>query len=156
MSSPPIPEAPVAKLAEVVADRSRRPAVLDDCVRLIEAEVAEKKGLTGMAVKAAFKSVSKLRPGMVRHSMDALLDDFSSQVDPFWEACQSSGAAPRAFFTQKRREIADALLQITDLRAARADNKVLVRAYKSLRGKAVEHIGAAMPRFADLVQKHAS
>lgn len=146
----------MAKLAEVVADRSRRQAVLDDCVRLIEAEVADKKGLTGMAVKAAFKSVSKLRPGMVRHSMDALLDDFSYRVDPFWAECQSTGAAPRAFFTQKKREIANALLSITDLRAERADNKVLVKAYKGLRGKAVEHIGDAMPRFADLVQKHAS
>jgi hypothetical protein len=146
----------VAKLAEVVADRSRRQAVLDDCVRLIEAEVADKKGLTGMAVKAAFKSVAKLRPGMVRHSMDALLDDFSYQVDPFWAECQSSGAAPRAFFSQKKKEIANALLSITDRRAERADNKVLVKAYKGLRGKAVEHIGDAMPRFADLVQKHAS
>ena len=146
----------MAKLAEVVTDRSRRQAVLDDCVRLIESEVADKKGLTGIAVKAAFKSVSKLRPGMVRHSMDALLDDFSNQIDPFWAECQSTGAAPRAFFTQKKGDIANALLSITDRRAQHADNKVLVKAYKGLRGKAVVHIGDAMPRFADLVQKHAS
>lgn len=146
----------MARLTDVVTDPSRRQAVLDDCVRLIEAEVADKSGLTGMAVKAAFKTVAKLRPGMVRHSMDALLDDFSAQIDPFWGACQGSGAAPRAFFSQKKTEIANALLSITDRRAARADNKVLVRAYKGLRGKAVEHIGDAMPRFADLVQKHAS
>lgn len=146
----------MARLIDVVTDPSRRQAVLDDCVRLIEAEVAGKKGLTGMAVKAAFKSVSKLRPGMVRHSMDALLDDFSYQIDPFWADCQATGGAPRAFFSQRKTEMANALLSITDRRAERADNKVLVRAYKGLRGKAVSHIGDAMPRFADLVQKHAS
>lgn len=144
------------RLTDVVSDPARRQAVLDDCVRLIEAEVADKRGLTGMAVKAAFKSVSKLRPGMVRHSMDALLDDFSYQIDPFWAECQTAGAAPRAFFSQRKGEMANALLSITDRRAQGAKNKVLVRAYKGLRGKAVEHIGAAMPRFADLVQKHAS
>ncbi len=146
----------MAKLSETVKDTARRQAVLDDCVKLIEAEVADKKGLTGMAVKAAFKSVSKLRPGMVRHSMDNLLDDFSQQVDPFWDECQQSGEAPRAFFSRRKTDVANALLSITDRRAERADNKVLVRAYKSLRGTAIDHIGAAMPRFADLLAKHAS
>ena len=146
----------MAKLSDVVADSTKRQAVLDDCVRLIEAEVAAKSGITGLAVKAAFKSVSRLRPGMIRHSMDALLDDFSAQIDPFWADCQSAGTAPRAFFSQNKVAIANALLSITDQRAQRADNRVLVKAYRGLRGKAVDHIGAAMPRFADLVEKHAS
>lgn len=146
----------MAKLSETVKDAGRRQAVLDDCVKLIEAEVADKKGLTGMAVKAAFKSVKKLRPGMIRHSMDHLLDDFSTQVDPFWDECQASGEAPRAYFSRRKSDVANALLSITDRRADKADNKVLVRAYKSLRGAAVDHIGSAMPRFADLLAKHAA
>jgi hypothetical protein len=109
-----------------------------------------------MAVKAAFKSVATLRPGMIRHSMDHLLDDFSRQVDPFWDECQAGGEAPRAYFSRRRVDVANALLSITDRRAERADNKVLVRAYKSLRGTAIDHIGAAMPRFADLLAKHAA
>jgi hypothetical protein len=144
----------MAKLSEVVADNARRQAVLDDCVKLIEAEVADKKGFTGIAVKGAFKAVRRLKPGMIRHSMDHLLDDFSRQVDPFWTECQSAGGAPRAYFSQNRTKVANALLAITDARASGATNKVLVKAYNSLRGKAVEHIADAMPRFADLLEKH--
>ena len=144
----------MAKLSEVVVDNARRQAVLDDCVKLLEAEVADKSGLTGLAVKASFKTVTRLKPGMIRHSMDHLLDDFSRQVDPFWTECQSTSSAPRAYFSQNRVNVANALLSVTDARAARASNKVLVKAYSSLRGKAVDHIAAAMPRFADLLEKH--
>ena len=108
-----------------------------------------------MAVKTAFKSVKSLSPGMIRQSMDALLDDFSAQVEPFWQDCQSSGQASRSYFTRRKTDVANALLSITDQRANGSKHRVLVRAYKSLRGKAVEHIGSAMPRFADLLDKHA-
>lgn len=146
----------MGSLSATIADSTKRSAVLDDCVRLIDAEVADKRGLTGMAVKGAFKSVKSLKPGMIRHSMDALLDDFSGQVDPFWADCQDKGEQPRAYFTRNKTAVANALLKITDDRAAKSKHKVLVRAYKTLRGKAIDHIGAAMPRFADLLQRHAS
>ncbi len=145
----------MGSLVDTVKDPSKRAAVLDSCVRLIDAEVASKRGLTGVAVKAAFKSVKGLRPGMVRQSMDALLDDFSATVDPFWQECQSSGTPSRSFFASRKNDVANALLGITDARAAKSPHRVLVRAYKSLRGKAIHHIGDAMPRFGDLLDQHA-
>ena len=45
---------------------------------------------------------------------------------------------------------------ITDARAERSQHKVLVKAYHRLRPQAVNHIGDAMPRLADLIAKHAS
>jgi hypothetical protein len=145
----------MGSLVDTVRDPQKRSAVLDDCVKLIDAEVADKRGLTGVAVKAAFKSVKSLRPGMIRQSMDALLDDFSSKVEPFWQDCQQSSEAPRVYFGRRKSDVANALLSITDQRAQTSKHRVLVKAYKSLRGKAIEHIGDAMPRFADLLDTHA-
>lgn len=145
----------MGSLVDTVKDPAKRKAVLDDCVLLIDAEVAGKRGLTGIAVKGAFKSVKSLRPGMIRQSMDALLDDFSAQIEPFWADCQATGEAPRAYFTRRQSDVANALLSITDQRARTSKHRVLVKAYKSLRGKAVSHIGDAMPRFGDLLDKHA-
>ena len=145
----------MGSLVEVVKDSAKRARVLDDCERLIESEVEDKGGLTGLAVKAAYKSVRSLRPDMIRASMDALLDDFSMQVDPFWADCQARAEVPRAYFVRRQNDVANALLHITDQRAERSQHKVLVKAYGGLRPKAVEHIGAAMPRFADLMQRHA-
>lgn len=146
----------MGSLLETIRVPAKRSAVLDDCEKLIHAEVSDKGGLSGVAVKAAFKSIQSLRPDIVRDSMDALLDDFSAKVEPFWSECQTSGQAPRAYFERRKVDVANALLSITDQRAQTSKHRVLVKAYSSLRGKAVEHIGAAMPRFADLLQRHAS
>ena len=146
----------MGSLIEATKDDSRRRAVIDDCVALIDAEVADKKGLSGKFVRTAFKTVKGFKPGIVPMSMDALLDDFAVKVDPHWQTCQDQGSAPRSYFVQHKAPIAQALLEITDERAAKSKHKVLVKAYKSLRGKAVDHIGQAMPRLADLMVKHAS
>ena len=146
----------MGSLVETLKDPAKRPAVIADCELLLDAEVKDKRGLSGLAVKAAFKTVKSFRPNMIGRAMDDLLDDFAMRVDSFWAECQSSGGNPRAFFSSRRTEIANALLAVTDERASNSPNPVLVKAYKSLRGKAVEHIGAAMPRFSSLIEKHAS
>lgn len=146
----------MGSLVETLKDPAKRPEVIADCQVLLDQEVAGKRGFTGVAVKGAFKIVKSFRPNMIGRAMDDLLDDFALRVDPFWQECQESGAKPASFFSSRRVEIANSLLAVTDERAQNSPNPVLVKAYKSLRGKAVEHIGAAMPRFSALIVKHAS
>ena len=146
----------MGSLIEVVKNDEERRAVLDDCVELIDAEVNDKKGLSGKFVRGAFKTVKSFKPGIIPMSMDALLDDFAVKVDQHWQICQQGTVPARAYFEQNRAQISLLLLEITDERAAKSKHKVLVRAYKSLRGKATDHIGQAMPRLADLMVKHAS
>lgn len=146
----------MGSLAEVVKDAAKRRQVIEDCAALIDAEVADKHGFSGAAIKLAYASVKGLRPGMIPMSLDALLDDFSVRIDPLWARCQAEAKAPRVFFTANKIEIANALLSITDDRAKKSQHKILKGAYEKLRPQAVEHIGVAMPRLADLVAKHAS
>ncbi len=146
----------MGSLTEVIKDDARRRLVIDDCVNLIEAEVADKKGLSGVAIKAGYKTVKGLRPGTIPMAMNHLLDDFAEKVEPFWQTCQAEGADPKRYFTQHGGEIANALLGITDARAARAKNKIIAKTYGKLRPTAVDHVTAAMPRFSELVKKHAS
>jgi hypothetical protein len=146
----------VGSLTNAIADDSKRRTVVDDCVRLLDAEVAEKRGVSGLAVKAAFKAVKSVRPGMIPMSIDALLDEFSVQIDPFWAQCQANGDVPRTFFTRNSSAIANALLMVTDDRAKASQQRILKKAYSKLRGQALAHISAAMPRLADLVARHAS
>lgn len=142
-------------LSEVVADPNKRRKVVDDGVALIEAEVADKSGLRGMAIKAAFAMVQKLRPNFVGMALNHLLDDFARQVDPFWVDCQKTGADPRAYFTKRGAEVADALLRITDGRAKGASGPVK-GTYEKLRPEAQKHVQDAMPRLADMLKKNAS
>lgn len=146
----------MGSLVEVIKDDAKRRVIVDDCVALIEAEVADKSGLSGAGIKLGYKTVKGLKPGMIPMAMNHLLDDFAAKVDPYWQECQAQGADARTYFTSNKHKIADALLTITDARADRSSHKVLVSTYRKLRPAAVDHVGAAMPRFSQLVKKHAS
>lgn len=146
----------MGSLVEVIKDQAKRKRIVEDCASLIDAEVHDKSGLSGLAIKAGYATVKNLRPGMIEAAMDGLLDDFSSKIDPFWQDCQAQKAVPRSFFVNRKTEVANALLSITDERARRTPHKVLKSAYEKLRPMGVEHIGVAMPRFADLLSRHAS
>lgn len=145
----------MATLTSVLTDPVKRRRVVDDGVAMIEAEVADKSGLSGMAIKGAFAMVQKLRPGFVGGALNHLIDDFAKQVDPFWTEQQATGGDPRAFFTRNGARISDALLQITDGRARGASGPVR-STYDKLRPQAQKHVQDAMPRLADLLKKHAS
>ncbi len=146
----------MGSLVEVLKDPAIRPQVIADCEKMLDAEVASKRGISGMGVKAAFKTLKAIKPGMIRHTLDDLIDELATKVDPFWQECQTQGANPRTFFTSNSTAIANALLEITDFRASQSKFKNIVRAYNTLRPKAVQYIGEAMPRFSELVSKYAS
>lgn len=143
-------------LFDAAQDPVRRRRIVDDGVAVIDAEVDDKSGVTGLAVKAGFKVVKGVKPGIIPQAMNNLLDDFARKVDPFYDEFKASGQADlRTYFVRRGNEIAEALLAITDDRAARSDHRTLKSAYQKLRPQAVKHVVAAMPRVADLVRKHA-
>ena len=146
----------MASLIELAKDPAKRKAIVDDAAKLLDSEVADKRGFSGKAVKLGFRAVKGVSPGMIPMSIDALLDDFCVQVQPFWEEAQSKGVSARAHFQAQSSAIAAALLSITDARAERSTQRVLKSAYSKLRGQAVKHITEAMTRLADLVERHAS
>lgn len=139
-------------------DRSKRPAILTDCERLIDSEVAAKSGLSGMAIKGAFKVVQKIKPGIIREAMDSLIDDFVSRLEPLFAEYMGSGDAdPKAFdkfLNSNRSRTADALLGVTDDRAKRAKNKTMKNAYDKLRPQAKKHVEDAIPGAARIFVKH--
>ena len=146
----------MGSLVEALKDQSRRKMVLDDCEVLLDAEVADKRGLSGVAVKTSFKILKRFRSGMIRVTLDDMIDDFALQIDPYWKECQEKGEDPQKFFIFRKVQVANSLLSITDNRSKVSPNRSIRKAYNSLRPKAVQHIGDAMPRFSRLIAKHAS
>ena len=144
----------MASLKDVIADPNKRRAVVDDGVNVIEAEVADKGGLSGMALKGAFKVVKGVRPGFVGQALNALLDEFAGAVDPIWAECIAKGGDTSAAFVAVGPRVAESLLSITDKRARGAAGPVRAT-YDKLRPEAVKHVVAAMPRLAGLLKKHA-
>jgi hypothetical protein len=140
-------------LTEVLKDREKSRVIIEDAARILDEEVASKGGLKGMAVKGGYKTVKRLKPGMIMSALGMLLPEFAPTLDPFYEQAKASGDV-RGYFMAQRGPVADALLAVTDARAARAKNQVMKKVYGSLRASAREHTMAGVPRLAELFERH--
>ena len=145
-----------ATLQEILLTPETQPQVTDDCFKLLEQELSDKSGVSGTAVKLAYKTVNAFMPGHIRHMVGKLLPDMVDQLEPFWADFNSSGGSEFGDYLAKRGdEVAPALLSVTDAKAASSGRPTIVKAYNSVRGSAVKHIEAALPRVGDLVLKYA-
>jgi hypothetical protein len=145
-----------ATLPEILLAPDTQPKVVDDCLELIEQEVSDKSGITGTAVKLAYKTANAFAPGYMRQTVESLLPDLADNLQPFWADFCASGSSEFGDYLVKRAdEVSEALLSMTDDRAAASGRPTIVRAYKTVRGGAAKQIEAALPRVGDLVLKYA-
>jgi hypothetical protein len=139
-------------------DATDRQVVIRDTVRLIDSEVASKSGISGMAIKGGYKVVKKLRGGrMIEDAVDYLLDDFTGALAPMYDDFLESDSATtfERYLEGNADEAADALLGITDAKAKRAENRVIIKTYNKLRGQAKGHVVDALPGVGRLIDEHA-
>lgn len=145
----------MATLDEILLTESKRPVVVRDCEALIEQEVGDTRGMSGLAIKAGFKTVRAFKPGIIPDVIDLLLPDFVAEMQPFHDDFVAEGGGDfRAHCIAHGGRIAEALLGITDRRAEKSKHRTLVKAYQKLRPKAHEQVVAAMPRVGALMVRH--
>lgn len=137
------------------ADPSKRPALVADACRVLDAEVADKAGLSGMGIRGAYKVVKGVKPGFIPDVVDMLLDDFVAALEPIYRQAVEAGAPPSRHLEEHRGEVADALLAITDRRADRSQLKSVKALYRKLRPSAKKHVEEAAPRLGQLLEQHA-
>ena len=96
-------------------------------------------------------------PGHVRFMVGDLLPDMVAALEPFWADFRISGGSGFGDYLVKRGdEVGEALLSVTDARAAASSRPTVIRAYGTVRGHAVKHVQAALPRVGDLILKYAA
>ena len=143
-------------LQEILLAPDTKPDVVADCLTLIEQEVAGKSGISGTAVKLAYKTAKTFAKGYLRDTVDTLLPDFAAALEPFWADFNASGASGFGDYLVKRGdEVSEALLSVTDARAKTSERPVIIKAYGTVRGGAARHITAALPAVGALVEKYA-
>jgi hypothetical protein len=143
-------------LAELLTSDSKKPAVVDDCCALIDAEVKDKGGISGIAIKAGYGAVKAIKPGFVRQVVTDLLPEFAKALDPIYQDAVSQKKAVAGYFNANASRVAEALLAITDAKAERASSGVVKGTYERLRGSAKKNVETAVPRLGEMVQKHTS
>ncbi len=143
----------------LLGESANRPAILDDCEKLIEDELALKGGLSGVALKGGYRIVKMFKPGFIRAVLnDVLLDAFVDKLDRFYQDyMDGQDKNPDGFsdyLLQHSSAAADALLSITDERAQKTKHKTVKKAYNRLRGQAKAHVTEALPRAAAVLSRY--
>jgi len=142
-------------VAEKMLTAPLRGEVVKAAVKVLDAEVADKRGVSGLAVKGAFKVVRGLAPNFTEQAIDDLLPDFVPQLLPFWEQWKANpgGTTCRQHFVANGPAVADALLSITDERAKKSRHRLLVKTYGRLRPTGKNHVVSSMPRVGGLIEQ---
>lgn len=130
-----------------------RPQLVTDLVGVIDAEVADQKGISGTAVKAAYAAAQKVKPGVVASATDQMLPDFVTALSPLW-ATKPAGVAFGDHLVANSDSAAESLLAVTDAQTEDA-RPALAKAYGALRGKAKNYVVAALPRVGAAFEKNA-
>ena len=141
-------------LADALTDESKKPLIVKDACELIDEEVKDKGGISGLAIKAGYGAVKGIKPGFVQHAVEDLLPEFAKALDPIYADAKSQNKNVADFFANNASRVADALLSITDAKAQRAKSGVAKGAYDKLRGSAKKNVEQAAPRLGKLLEKH--
>ncbi len=146
-----------ATLSEALLAPDTRPLVVTDCEELIKNQVSGMSGISGAAIKVAYKTVNVFSAGHIRYTIDSNLPDMASELEPYWKDFSASGGTDfGAYLAEHGNEVAEALLSITDARAKSPTSRPTVtKAYGAVRDKAAKHVVAALPQVGSLVQKRA-
>ncbi|MGL5059223.1 MAG: DUF6918 family protein [Microcoleus sp.] len=140
-------------LSDILLNENNRDNFVDDCVKLIDRQVAAASGLGGLAIKAAYSTVKGIRADYCAQVLHQLLPDISTSLDPMWNDAVSNGN-PVDYMTEKKSEVADRLLQISDKKAENSTRAIVKSAYAKLRPSAKNYVEKGVPDLAAIINKH--
>jgi hypothetical protein len=144
-----------ATLQEILLTPDAWPHVIADCQQLIRDEVAAKSGVSGTAVKLAYKTANTFASGYIQSTVESLLPDMVTGLQPYWADFNASGASGFGDYLVKRGdEVSEALLSVTDARAKISQRPTILKAYGAVRGGAAKHIVAALPNVGAMVERY--
>jgi hypothetical protein len=143
-------------LPEILTNDAKKGAVVEDCCALIDAEVKDKGGISGLAIKAGYGAIKGVKPGFVKHVITDLLPEFARVLDPLYQEAKQASKPVSDYFSGRSSEVAEALLALTDEKAKHSKNSLVRGTYDKLRGTAKKNVEAAVPRLGKMIESHAS
>jgi hypothetical protein len=144
-------------LPETLLAPDVRPHVIADCEDLVDREVAEMSGVTGTAVRLAYKTVRTFDAGHIPAMIESILPSVAEALQPYWASFTAEfpgGGDFGGYLAAREDEVAEALLAITDSRRRASSRATIVKAYNTVRGGAIKPVKAALPALGALVQKY--
>ena len=145
------------KLKQIIfpRDKEKRRQVITDCERFLEDEVSRRRGPSGLLIKTGFKALKGAKPGFIRAVMRDLVPEFCDALEPLYRDYKEGGLGTFGDHMKRHPEqISEALLSITDSKADQSTNRLALKFYKKMRGRAQNQVTDSVPGLADLIDSH--
>jgi hypothetical protein len=144
----------MATLHEMLLEPAVKPQVITDSEALVNNEVSDLAGISGSAIKLAYRTVRTFNPGHIHYMIEQLLPSIADALQPYWADFNTVGGEFGDYLAKREDEVSEALLSITDERGRKSSRPTIVKAYNSVRGSAAKHVKAALPAVGALVEKY--
>lgn len=141
------------RLSDGLLDPQKKAMLVDDCCKMIDAQLASKSGMSGIVLKTAFAALKGVKPGYIPYIVEQLLPPCFEAIDPIWSEGTDKGD-PVAYLVANRSRTADALLSVTDTRVEKTTRAIVRSTYEKLRGSAKQHLEEAVPDFAKVIENY--
>jgi hypothetical protein len=144
-----------ATLHEMLLAPQTQPQVVADCEALVDHEVGGMSGISGTAVKLAYKTVRTFSADHIHYMIETLLPRMTDELQPYWADFTAAGGGSFGDYLATREDqVSESLLSITDERGRNSSRPVIVKAYNTVRGSAAKHVKAALPQVGAMVEKY--
>ena len=140
-------------LSNNLLNPNNKSLIVRDCCEMIDAQVAGKSGLSGIAIKTAFAALKGIKPNYIYGVVDSLLVPCFNAIDPLWDEGIAQGE-PVEYLKANRSRTADALLIVTDEKVKSTKLQLVKGVYDKLRSSAKQHVEEAVPAFAQIIGKY--
>ena len=140
-------------LSDTLLDEKNRDTFVDDCVKLIDEQVGSASGFGGLALKAAYSTVKGIRADYCAQVVDQLLPEIAIALDPMWSEAVNNGN-PVEYLAERKAQVADELLQISDKRVESSTRAMVKGAYGKLRPSAKNYVENGIPDLAKIINKY--
>jgi hypothetical protein len=145
-----------ATLREMLLAPDVQPLVVADSEALVNGQVSGMSGVSGTAVRLAYKAVRTYNADHIHYMIETLLPHIADALEPYWtEFAADGGGAFGDYLAKNEDSVCEALLAITDERGRNSGRPLIVKAYNSVRGSAAKHVKAALPAVGALTEKYA-
>ncbi|MFM9267422.1 DUF6918 family protein [Tychonema sp. BBK16] len=142
-------------LTDILLDEKNRDSFVDDCVKLIDEQASAASGFGGMVLKAAYSTVKGIRADYCAQVVDQLLPEIAIALDPMWTEAINNGN-PIEYLIEKKAQVADELLQISDKKVENSTRAMVKGAYGKLRPSAKNYVENGIPDLAKIIDKYNS
>lgn len=142
------------KLSEQIQDQQIRLNIAQDCVKLMEAQVEAKTGVTGILFKTLYKGIKSISPNYAQKAIFGLIPSISQALNPLWDEGIEKGN-PVTYLQSNPTLTANTILSVTDERIKKTANKIIKVSYEKIRNSLQDEIEQVVPQLAEILGKYA-